>query len=179
MLSIKNTLLLVVDVQERLAGQMHEKESLTKNILAVIKGAKIFDIPILMTEQAPQKIGKTIPEITLLLAGVKVFEKTSFSCGGNKDFVKAIKSLERENVLITGVETHVCVYQTTLDLMRLGFNVHVVVDGVSSRSDFNKGIGLQLMKDAGASLTSVETVLCALLKKAEGEQFKKILKLIK
>jgi len=179
MLSVKNTLLLVVDVQERLAGQMHEKESLIKNIQAVIKGSKIFDLPMLMTEQAPQKIGKTIPEIVSLLAGAKVFAKTSFSCCGNVDFVKTIKSLKRKNVLITGVETHVCVYQTAVDLIRLGLNVHVIVDGVSSRSAFNKGIGLQLMKDAGGSLTSVETVLCELLKKAEGEKFKKILNLIK
>ena len=179
MLSVKNTLLLVVDVQERLAGQMYEKEAFIKNIQAVIKGAQIFNFPILMTEQAPQKIGKTIPEIARLLAGAKVFEKTSFSCCGNEDFIKTIKSLKRKNVLITGVETHVCVYQTTVDLIRLGQNVHVVVDGVSSRSAFNKGIGLELMKDAGASLTSVETALCELLKKAEGEQFKEILKLIK
>jgi len=179
MISMDNTVLLVVDIQERLFIQMNDKEALIKGVKAVINGAKILNIPILVTEQAPQKIGKTISEIAGLILNKPLFEKVDFSCCGNVDFVKKIKSLKRKNIVIVGVETHVCVYQTAVDLIARGFKVHVVVDAVSSRTAFNKDIGLQLMKDAGASLTSVETVLCELLKRAQGEEFKEILKLIK
>ncbi len=179
MLSVFDTLLLVVDVQERLFPHMQDKKALVQSLQSVINGAKVFHLPVIFTEQAPEKIGKTILEINSLLGDAARFEKLTFSCCGQTDFVSKIAALKKKNILLTGVETHVCVYQTAVDLMKMGFNVHVVVDAVSSRTNFNKEIGLNLMAKAGASLTSVETVLCSLLKRAEGHEFKEVLKLIK
>lgn len=179
MLTVKDTLLLVMDIQERLFPQMYEKETFLRNVQMIIKGALTFHLPVLVTEQAPQKIGRTIPEIFTLLSGVKIFEKFSFSGCGNPDLLKKLKSLKRKDILIAGVEAHVCVYQSVCDLVRLGFDAYAVVDAVSSRTQFNKEIGLENIKRAGGHWTSVETVLCELLKEARGEQFKAILKLIK
>jgi nicotinamidase-related amidase len=103
----------------------------------------------------------------------------SFSCCQNDRFASALKALNRKQVLIAGIEAHICVYQTAVDLVGLGYEVQVVADAVSSRQIENKEIGLQKMKAFGISLTSVETALFELLKVAEGEQFKKIIKIVK
>ena len=179
MLSVFDTFLLVIDVQEKLLPRMQQKETLTRNLQTIIQGARVFSLPVIYTEQAPNKIGTTIPELAPLLKGCDRFEKLSFSCYGLPDFVMKVTALKKKNVIVAGVETHVCVYQTVLDLIKMGFNVHVVVDAVSSRTPLNKEIGLNLMSRAGANLTSTETVLCELLKRAEGKEFKEIFDLIK
>ncbi len=179
MLNIENVVLLIVDIQGNLAHSMHEKGLLFENVQKLIKGIQVLDIPILWVEQNPEGLGPTIPEIAGILFNIQPISKISFSSCRNNRFVKALNALNRKQVLIAGIEAHVCVYQTAADLLDLGYEVHVVTDGVSSRNMENKKIGLQKMRDAGASLTSVETALFELLKTAEGERFRRILKILK
>ena len=179
MLKMENVALLIVDIQGSLAHSMHGKELLFKNVQKLIKGTQVLGIPILWTEQNPQGLGPTIPEIADILSNIKPISKMSFSCCQNNRFIQALKALNRKQVLIAGIEAHVCVYQTAVDLVDLGYEVQVVTDAVSSRIMENKEIGLQKMRDSGVSLTSVETALFELLKVAEGEQFREILKIVK
>jgi nicotinamidase-related amidase len=179
MLKMENVALLIVDIQGNLAQSMHGKELLFKSVQKLIKGIQVLGIPILWTEQNPQGLGPTIPEIAYILSSIQPISKMSFSCCQNDRFMQALKALNRNQVLIAGIETHICVYQTAVDLANLGYEVQVVTDAVSSRNMENKEIGLQRMRDSGVSLTSVETALFELLKVAEGEQFKNILKIVK
>ena len=179
MLKMENVALLLVDIQGNLAHSMHGKELLFKNVQKLIKGIQVLGIPILWIEQNPQGLGPTIPEIADLLSNIQPISKMSFSCCQNDRFMQALKALNRKQVLIAGIEAHVCVYQTAVDLVDLGYEVQVVTDAVSSRNMENKEIGLQKMRDSGVSLTSVETALFELLKVAEGEQFRDILKIVK
>jgi len=179
MLELKNTVLIIVDVQGKLANLMHKKEVLFENLQKIIKGAKILGIPVLWAEQNPQGLGPTIPEVATLLSDIQPISKIEFSCCGSEHFVKALKELKRKQVLIAGIEAHICVYQTAIDLIGLGYEVQIVADAVSSRTEGNKKIGLDKTRDAGATLTSIETALFELLKVAEGEKFKEILKIVK
>ncbi len=180
MLKTDQTVLVVIDVQGKLAQVMHEKEALFANLEKIIKGAQVLGLPLIWTEQAPEKLGPTSPEIAALLASqAKPIAKSSFSCCGHPPFMEALKMLNRRQVLLTGIETHVCVYQTALDLLTAGYEVQVVTDAVSSRTAENKHIGLERMKTAGAALTGVEMALFELLRVAEGPQFKEIAKIVK
>lgn len=179
MLTASHCLLLVVDVQESLSAVMFQKESTLKNIAHMIQGAKILTIPILWTEQAPQKIGKTVSVIAELLKNSIPLEKITFSCCADANFMQALGAINRRQILIVGIETHVCVYQTACDLVNLGYDVQVVADAVSSRTQENRELGLERIKEIGAEITSTEMAVCELLKRAEGEKFKHILKLIK
>ena len=179
MLKTENTALLIVDIQGNLAHAMHEKELLFKNMQTLIKGIQVLGLPILWVEQNPQGLGPTIPEIADILSTIQPITKMSFSSCRNDHFMKALRVLNRKQVLIAGIEAHICVYQTAADLVALGYEVQVVSDAVSSRNLVNKEIGLQKMRDSGVSLTSVETALFELIRVAEGEQFKEILKIVK
>ena len=179
MFSCDQTVLLVIDVQGKLAQLVHEKEILFKNIQAMIKGAQILDIPIVWTEQVPEKIGNTIPEIAKLLKDQQPIEKVGFSCFLNRRFKETLTALKRKQILVTGIETHVCVYQTAADLIAEGYQVQVVCDAVSSRSAENKRIALERLKQLGAQMTCMEMILCELLKTSEDKHFKEILGLMK
>ena len=180
MLNVKDTALIVIDVQGKLAQLMHQKERLFANIKRMIKGTQVLDIPLLWTEQAPDKLGPTTPEIAKLLAeSVRPISKSSFSCCGHAPFMDAFKALDRRQVLLTGIEAHVCVYQTALDLLDMGYEVQVVTDAVSARIAENKQIGIDRMQAAGAALTSTEMALFELLRVAAGDQFKAITKIVK
>lgn len=178
MLEIDNTLLVVIDVQGKLAQSMYEKADLFGNIAKLIKAAGVLEIPIIWTEQYPEGLGPTIPEIAELLSGEPI-AKTAFSCCDERRFVEAMEKQGRKRVLLCGIETHVCVYQTAFDLLEAGYEVEVVADAVSSRTQANKDIGLAKIKDAGADITSVETAIFELLQAAEGEKFKAILRIVK
>ena len=178
MLLRDNTVLIVVDVQGKLAQLMADKQALFANLQRIIRGVQVLDIPILWVEQYPEGMGPTIAEIAPLLLGIEPISKLSFSCCGNGRFMRELTALSRKQVLIAGIETHVCVYQTARDLVHLGYEVEVVADAVSSRTIENREIGLDRIKTSGARLTSTEMALFELLRVAEGEQFKKILKII-
>ena len=179
MLTIQDASLLIVDVQGKLARLMHEKEALFENLQKLIKGVQVLNVPILWVEQNPAGLGPTIPEIAGLLADVTPISKMSFNSCRNAQFVVTLEALNRRQVLIAGIETHICVYQTAASLLDMGYEVQVVADAVSSRKPGNQTIGLERMRDAGATLTSVETALFELLEVAEGDAFKAILDIVK
>ena len=179
MLTLDNTVLLIVDVQGNLAHLMHEKEHLFENITKIIKGAQSLNVPVLLAEQNPEGLGPTVPALIRLFTDPQPISKFSFSCCGSERFLKELKALQPENVLIAGIETHVCVYQTARDLLKGGYTVEIIADAVSSRTVENKCIGLEKIRDAGAHITSVETALFELLEVAEGDKFKRILEIVK
>jgi nicotinamidase-related amidase len=179
MLQIDNTFLLLIDMQDKLYRAMHDKEDLLENVRKLIMGIKAFGIPIVMSEQYPEGIGKTIPEVAELLPDTPGIRKLSFSCCADRECNAAMAVTERNQALIAGIEAHVCVYQTAMDLLDGGYEVQVVADAVSSRSSRNRDIGLQKMRDAGVVITSVEIALFELLRTAESGKFREISKILK
>jgi len=179
MLKRENAALVVIDVQGKLATLMHRKESLFANLIRMIRGAKVLGLPIIWTEQLPDKLGETLPEIQKELGGLKPLIKKTFSCCGDDAFLKVLSGLGRKQLLLTGIETHVCVYQTALDLLASGYEVHLVGDAISSRIESNYQLGIERMKGAGAIMTSVEMSLFELLRVAGGDQFKQIIEIVK
>ncbi|MHC4425088.1 MAG: hydrolase [Planctomycetota bacterium] len=179
MLDIQKCCLAVVDVQGKLAQLMHGRQALFKNIKVLIKAATILDIPILWCQQCPDALGPTVPEIAQLLTDNEPINKAAFSCCGAEQFNSKLNELARNQVLLCGIETHICVYQTAVDLLRKGFNVSVIADAVSSRTLDNKQIALSRMAAEGANIRSVEMALFELLKTAEHPKFKQIARLIK
>ncbi len=179
MLQKENSVLVVIDIQGKLAQLMHQKDFVYQNVNRLIEGAKVLGIPIIWTEQYPEGLGGTIPEIATTLESFKPISKITFSCCQNDEFLTALKATRRKQILITGIETHICVYQTTIELLEAGYEVEVVADAVSSRTPENKEIGLEKMKTAGAGITGTETALYELLKVAKGPEFKQILKFVK
>ena len=179
MLSVDNSVLLVIDVQEKLFRAIHQKEQLMDNLQRLIKGIKILEIPILLTEQYPQGLGSTIPEIAQLLPDIRPLPKICFSCCGDEAFLQAFKKLNRKQVLIAGIESHVCVYQTAADLLTAGYEVYAVSDTISSRNEQNSDIGLKMMTQLGAKITSTEAALFELLKVAKGDKFKAISQIVR
>ncbi|MFC1634349.1 hydrolase [Planctomycetota bacterium] len=179
MLDIQNSCLVVVDVQGKLAQLMHDKEVLFKNIRILIQAAHILDIPILWCQQCPKALGPTIPEIVQLLTDHEPINKAAFSCCGAEPFNSKLNELARDQILLCGIETHVCIYQTAIDLVRKGFEVNVIADAVSSRTLENKQIALQRMAAEKANLYCTEMALFELLRTAEHPRFREIAKLIK
>ncbi len=178
-LTTDNAVLVVIDFQERLFPVMHDKEKLLGNVVKLIKGIKVMEIPIILTEQYPKGLGPTIPEIKELLPDIKPIEKVCFSCCDNEAFGKALESLKRKQVLITGIEAHICVYQTAMALAQVGYEVQVVSDCVSSREPENKTVALFRMGAAGISPTTTEMALFELLRVAQGDKFKQISNIVK
>ncbi len=179
MLTREHTVLLVIDVQGNLAQAMHEKDMLFQQLDTIIRGAQALEVPIVVTEQYPRGLGPTVPEIAQRIPNMQPVSKVAFSCCGEERFMHQLHSLNRQQVVIVGIEAHVCVYQTAVELVSAGFEVEVVADAVSSRTPANKSIGLAKIRDGGAGITCVETVLFELLKEAGGATFKTIQGLIK
>jgi nicotinamidase-related amidase len=179
MLEIDQCCLVVVDIQGKLAQLMADKETLFQNARILIQAAKILEIPILWCQQAPQALGPTVPEIAELLTGVEPIDKASFSCAGHEPFNVKLDALARRQVLLCGIETHVCIYQTAMDLMWEDYDLTVVADAVSSRTAENKRIALERLAFEGVPIASAEMVLFDLIKTAEHPQFKPIARLVK
>ena len=179
MLDVKKCCLVVVDVQGKLAQLMYDKDALFKNIQILIKAAKILSIPIIWCQQCPEALGETILQIAQLLADIEPIDKASFSCCGENQFNVKLNSLGRQQVLLCGIETHVCIYQTAVDLSEKGYEVNVIADAVSSRTLDNKQIAIAKMNSAQISISCVEMTLFELLRTAEHPQFKQIASLIK
>ncbi|PID24461.1 hydrolase [Sporosarcina sp. P7] len=179
MLQTDQTVFVLVDVQGKLAQIVNESQELHDNLEKLIKGLQVLDIPILWLEQYPDGLGPTSESLSNLLEGQHPISKMTFSAMGNEEFVKQLNELGRKQVLIAGIETHICVYMTAADLVKQGYEVEVVVDAVTSRTEANKMIGLQKMKHLGVSGTCVETALYELLGEAGTDEFKQVLKVIK
>ena len=174
-----NVLLLVIDVQEKIFATLFEKKETEINILRLIRGAGILGIPIIWTEQYPKGLGHTIASVRKALRDKNVQEKITFSCLENHDIATAIMSLHKSQALVCGIEAHVCVYQTALDLMERGIETHIASDAVMSRKELNYHLALEKLRDTGAFITSVEMALFELQKIAKGETFKAIADIIK
>jgi nicotinamidase-related amidase len=179
MLNIEKTSLVLVDVQGKLAELMYDKESVFANCVILVKAAKILDIPILWCQQYPKALGETIPQLAELLGDENPIDKLCFSCAGHPNFIARLNELKREQVMLCGIETHVCVHQTAMDLLDRDYDVHLISDAVSSRTESNKKVGIQRMRDQGVCISSTEMALFELLRTAEHESFKEIAKLIK
>jgi len=179
MLKIENCCLIVVDVQGKLAQLMYDKQALFNNIQILIKASKILDIPILWCQQCPDSLGPTIPEIAELLTDNEPVNKSSFSCCDEETFNTKLQALNRRCVLLCGIEAHVCIYQTAVDLLRKGYEVNVIADAISSRTLGNKNTAISRMAAEGVKISCTEMALFELLKTAEHPQFKQIAKLVK
>jgi len=174
------SLLLIIDVQEKLIPAMDPARArpVIETIRLLRRGAEILGLPVVVTEQYPRGLGHTVPE----LAGPgedRAIAKTSFGCCGEPEFIDRLKGLSRNQVIVTGMEAHVCVYQTVLGLLENGFEVQLVRDGVCSRRESDLATGLDNAVRAGAISTSAETVLFQLLKTSTDPEFKKISALVK
>ena len=178
-LSSANAVLVVVDVQGKLARIVHESAALIRNIRILTDGAKLLGVPVLVTEQYPQGIGRTVDELAPVLSGVPRIEKAAFSCCAEAAFLEALRAAGRSQVLLCGIEAHVCVYQTGRDLLALGFGVHLVLDAVSSRRMENRDLAAGKLQGLGASLTSVEMALFEMLEISGTETFKAISRLVR
>ncbi|MCA1826910.1 MAG: hydrolase [Myxococcales bacterium] len=174
----EQSLLLVIDVQEKLAAAMKGREQLERNVAVLIQAARRLGLPIVATEQYPKGLGHTVAALRDLL-GDQPMEKMEFSCGASKPIARRIVTTGRKQVIVAGMEAHVCVFQTVRDLLRGEFAVFVVEDAVLSRTEANRATGLRLCEKAGATLTSTETVLFDLLGVAGTPEFKELAPLIK
>ena len=175
----EDSLLLIIDVQEKLAEVMSVKEKVVRNICHLIELTKLFNIPVILTEQYPKGLGQTVEAIKNSLTVYDPIEKLSFSCCKEKVFLRKINENSKKKLIVTGMETHVCVLQTAIDLIRKGFNVHIVADAVCSRSKENWKVAIDFMRDAGAVITCTETILFQILEVAGTIEFKEIIKRIK
>lgn len=173
--------LVVIDVQEKLCVAMDETvlKKLVRNVGILLDTAAELNIPVLVTEQYVKGLGATLPELKEKAATASCYEKMTFSCCGSAEFVDALKSTGRSQVLITGMETHVCVLQTVIELREAGLDVQIVKDAVMSRSKQNWETAIQAMTLAGAIPTCTESALFQLLKIAGTDEFKKLSKLVR
>ena len=177
---MKNPYLVVIDVQERLFPVMNEKEAFLKNLQILIKGFKLFGLPILLTEQVPDKLGPTIEPLRSILKDTEPIIKSSFSCAGDPGFLSQTDGLStHDGIVLAGIETHVCVYQTERDLIRRGQHVEVVTNAVASRDANNHRIALDRIRNNGGFLTTVEMVLFNIQERAGGATFKELVQLVK
>jgi nicotinamidase-related amidase len=175
LLDREHAALVVVDVQEAFRPAVLDFERVAGNTAVLVEGARILGLPVVATEQYPKGLGRTVPEVAAQLDGVEPLEKVCFSATDADGF-----DLDgRDQVLLCGIEAHVCVSQTAHGLLDRGHEVHVVRDAVTSRSEENRELGLHKMETSGAIVTSVETALFELLGAAGSEEFKKVQALVK
>jgi len=178
MIKRDDAILAVIDVQQRLIPVIDCGDDVCVAIERLVKGMNVLGVPILLTEQYPAALGRTVETLNCTITS-KAIEKISFSCCGSVEFDSALCDADRPHVIVAGVETHVCVYQTVRDLLDEAYDVSVVVDAVGSRSPSDKEIAIRRIEALGASLTSVEMILFDLLESADDESFKKILRIVK
>ena len=179
MLEAKKCCLVMVDIQEKLLRVTQDSEQVVKNCRVLIQIAKALDIPILWCQQYPKALGLTVASLAELLQGYSPIDKLSFSCCGAPDFARQLETLDIEAAVLCGTESHVCVFQTAMDILHQGLKVHVIADAVGSRTQENKQIGLSRMVSSGAIISSTEMFLFELLRTAEHPKFKELASLIR
>ena len=177
-LTPENSALIVIDVQEKLMPLIARRVELIANLQKLLTVAWILQLPTVLTAQYVKGIGPVIPEITNAAPGVKIIEKTSFSCCGTEEFVQTVKDLRRQRLIICGIEAHVCIQQTVIDLMKDYF-IYLPVDAISARKELDATVAIERMRDCGAVVTTMESVVFELLRRSGTEQFKACLPLFK
>ena len=176
----EKTALVVVDFQEAFRSSIPDFDPLAQNISNAVQGFKILNLPVIVTEQYPRGLGHTAGEIlSFLPSQFHTIEKTSFSSCGAQEFIEKLNATNTKQVLLCGLETHICVNQTAHDLLNEGFDVHILEDCVGSRSPANRITGLEKMKANGVIPSCVEMALFELMKDSKNEHFKEIQNLIK
>ena len=170
---------LVIDIQERLFPVMHQRDELLHRVQILLEGLKILNIPMLVTEQYPKGLGVTLAPLTKALDQPDIIEKLSFSCCGEPDFILALENLGKSHVIICGIEAHVCVLQTVLDLVEKGYKPVVLADCISSRNPDDQAVAIERMHSEGAVITTSESLLFELTVEAGTQQFKSISRLVK
>jgi len=182
-LNREDAVLVVVDVQERLVPAIDKDlyERSLKNFKIIIETAGTLGLPILLTEQYPKGLGRTVAPVLAALEGKSygLLEKLTFSCARDEGFLSAVAGTGRRQVILVGMETHVCVYQTSVDLLNAGYEVFVLDDAVSSRFPHNYHSGIAALRDAGAAVVGTETAVFQMLKAAATPEFKKISSLLR
>lgn len=182
LLSASNSTLVVVDIQSKLSATMlvAEAQAMNTNSQRLLTAAGLLNIPVLVTEQYPKGLGATDPAVAEYLPQPSpIFAKTGFSCCAAEGFNTALAETKRQQVVLVGQETHVCVLQTALELLALGYQVHIVEDAVCSRKTEHKFYALQRMQQHGASISNYESVLFEWLRNANHPDFKTISKLLR
>ena len=167
-------LLLVIDIQGKLARLVHDPDTLTRNVRILLQGMKLLEVPTIVTEQYPNGLGRTIEELQPFITELPLLEKRTFSCLADPSIMKSIVDAHRTDIIVCGIEAHVCVYQTAQDLLRHGYHVHVVTDAISSRTETNMRLAIRKMESQGAVLTSTEMILFELLHTSGTDTFKAI-----
>ena len=175
--SPKVNALLIIDIQEKIIRPILNKNSIIKNIKKLINAYQILEKNIFASEQNPLKLGKTIPEL-LPEQGLKKFEKMEFSLANSKEFSKELENEKINNLIVCGVETHICIQQTVLDCLKKGLEVILISDAMSSRNKLDHEIALQRMVQSGAILATTESIIFELCKTANREEFKEIRNII-
>lgn len=179
MLDVENSLLLIIDIQERLVNML-EKDLIVQKSCALANAARILGVETIVTEQYPKGLGCTIEPLKQALSeDVVYFEKTAFSVLKEEEFEQILDKTGKKKVIICGIEAHICVYQTAMDLMQKGYDVYLVADASASRNKYEFKTGVELMRQNGVNITCVEMVLFELLKTSKNPKFKEVQALIK
>lgn len=171
--------LIIIDVQTKLLAVMHDYPLLLENLKKFIQAVDLLNIPVILTEQYPAGLGPTHPEIAQLIPLVKPIEKNTFSCCLAENFMTALRQVNREQLIVCGIEAHVCIYQTCRDLVDKKFEVHLLTDAIDSRRLENKQLAIQKLAQLGVNLSSVEMALFEILRDAHHPAFKAISRIIK
>jgi nicotinamidase-related amidase len=177
-----DAVLLVIDVQEKLMPVIDGHEDVARNIDRLVRGCKVLDVPALLTEQYVKGLGPTIAPIRKAFEetfGYEPIEKNCFSALGCAELVTALRLLQKKQAIVCGIETHVCVYQTVVDLLANGYEVTVIADAVGSRAATNKDVALRRMVSEGAKLSSTEMALFEMLVTSGTDEFREIARLVK
>lgn len=178
-LNLEDSLLLLVDVQGKLARVVDQSQAMIRQLQILIEGCRILQVPIIWAEQLPEKLGGTVPELLEKLDGLSPYAKSSFGCCEDEQLYQAIRSSGRQQVILSGIETHVCVWQTAAVLRKDDFQVHLMSDATSSRCVTNRDGAIHRMGQAGVHLSSVEMALFELMKDASHPRFREITRLLK
>lgn len=178
-LNKENTIGLVIDMQEKLLPHIHNNEAIFNSNLKMVQGLRSLSVPIIVTQQYTKGLGNTVPEINNAIGNFSYIEKQTFSCYREPAFIKVMNRSGKRNVVITGIESHICVLQTALDLLYNNFTPVIVTDAIGSRFEEDKRIALWRMRDVGCIMTTTESILFELCRTAGTPEFKEISKLVK
>ncbi len=175
----EDSILVVIDPQEKLVRMIHNREEVVDTIVRLLKFAAIFDIPVVLTEHYPQGLGYTVDEVKGAIAAYEPVVKRIFSCFGVPEFAEALAATGRKRLLVTGIETHICVSQTVHDALQRGYLVQVVADGTGTRKREDHETALSRMRGEGAVITTSEALIYEVTCRADSGEFKSVLDLVK
>ena len=175
----ENAAYVAIDFQEKLMPVMSGTEKLEEKTIKLVKGLNALGIPGIVTQQYTKGIGETIPSIAEALGEFEHVEKNSFSCMVNEEFVSRLEALGKKDIIVFGIEAHICVQQTVLQLLDAGYNVYLAVDCISSRSEEDKLWGITRMGEAGAAITTYEAILYEILRDSKADGFKAVSAIVK